>query len=104
MRNKLLYPIHEYSESMSDIVSINHNLGTGNGMYNDEDLHANHDYGDGSYSLMQEATSTTSSNQVVRGGTGVSSMFWTSYSIAPSHHGWRPVLELVKPADQDDSG
>ncbi len=59
--------------------------------YTDADLLVHNSYGNGSYTW----TSTpSSSNRVIRGGSGVTGSYGDTPSYASSSFGWRPVLEF----------
>jgi hypothetical protein len=100
--NRLMCQIHEQALNKSwdypdnveiDIGVMEHSLGNGEqGMYNDTDLVVKS--GDGRYSWCQEMSTATSA-RLSRGHNGVSHSHNTTSSSAPSHCGWRPVLELI---------
>lgn len=102
--NKLMCAIHTeaptkawaYPDNVEATLEVlTHDLGSGaNGMYTDQDLHTHNTHGDGTYCWCQEMTTSTS-NRLFRGYTGVSYADYFASSSTVAGVGWRPVLEFI---------
>ncbi|MGK4040966.1 hypothetical protein AB0Y20_01595 [Heyndrickxia oleronia] len=96
--NALMLPIHQQSSTGTwDYPAYaDPNVPDWGTRFTDVDLVTRPTGGNGAYSWCQETTTSISTDRVIRGVSGVSSLATYVSSIADSRFGWRPVLELVQ--------
>ena len=96
--NALMLPIHQQSSTGTwDYPAYaDPNVPDWGTRFTDVDLVTRPTGGNGAYSWCQETTTSISTDRVIRGVSGVSSLATYISSIADSRFGWRPVLELVQ--------
>ena len=94
--NRLMYPIHIGGGYQSAAYSLTPSVPFNEwASYTDDDLVVDYRAGNGSYSLVQE-TSATSSQRLIRGLNGITHVSWVITTDAHGGNGWRPALRLIK--------